>query len=207
MIVSSRTSRFSALLALVLPAIGCGGGGEPTPPLENPVSRVTIVASATSLLVGQSLQLGVDARSVTGVPIGAPGPVTWRSSDTRVATVDDAGRLSAVAPGTTNVSATVAGVSGTTAFTVATGVVQEADVFTPGNVFSPFRVTLAVGGTVRFHITGVPHNVVFAAGQAGAPANINLVSNVTIARVFPVRGSFAYDCTVHPGMSGQVVVQ
>ena len=209
MSVSSRPSLrpFRACLLSIVLLAACGGGGEPTPPIENPVGRVTVVASSTSLLVGQSIQLEVEARSATGVIVSSPGTITWESSDTRVLSVDATGRLSAIAPGTAVVRATVSGVTGSATFTIAAGAVQEADVFTPGNDFSPFRVTLLVGGTVRFHITGVPHNVVFTPGQAGAPANINVVANVTVARTFAVRGTFPYDCTVHPGMSGQIVVQ
>jgi plastocyanin len=80
-----------------------------------------------------------------------------------------------------------------------------AEVFTPGNVFSPFNTTISLGGTVTFVISGNPHNVIFA--SAGAPANINIVSNTSVARTFNTRGTFPYDCTVHPGMSGQVIVQ
>jgi Plastocyanin len=80
------------------------------------------------------------------------------------------------------------------------------DVYTPGNVFSPFSTVIPVGGTVRFNISGDQHNVIFSS-VAGAPANVNVVQNVVVSRTFTTRGTFAYDCTVHPGMSGQVVVQ
>jgi plastocyanin len=80
-----------------------------------------------------------------------------------------------------------------------------AEVFTPGNTFSPFSTTIGVGGTVTFRITGVPHNVIFSA--PGSPANVNVVSNTDVSRTFSTRGTFPYDCTVHPGMSGQIVVQ
>ena len=80
------------------------------------------------------------------------------------------------------------------------------DVFTPGNVFSPFSTVIPVGGSVRFNISGDQHNVIFGA-VAGAPANVNVVQNVVVSRTFGTRGTFPYDCTVHPGMSGQVVVQ
>jgi plastocyanin len=80
------------------------------------------------------------------------------------------------------------------------------DVYTPGNVFSPFSTVIPVGGTVRFNISGDQHNVIFGA-VSGAPANVNVVQNVIVARTFTTRGTFPYDCTVHPGMSGQVVVQ
>jgi plastocyanin len=81
------------------------------------------------------------------------------------------------------------------------------DVFTPGNTFSPFSITVAVGGTVNFNISGTPHNVIFSRVTNGAPADINVVNNVVVARTFNTKGTFSYDCTVHPGMTGQVIVQ
>jgi plastocyanin len=90
-----------------------------------------------------------------------------------------------------------------TAPTPATG---PADVFTPGNVFSPFNTVIHVGGTVRFNISGEAHNVVFR-GTAGAPADVPVATNAVVSRTFTTKGTFPYDCTVHPGMSGQVVVQ
>jgi plastocyanin len=78
-------------------------------------------------------------------------------------------------------------------------------VSTPGNTFSPPFTTIAAGGAVRFEIRGAAHNVVFSG--AGAPANINVVSNTDVTRTFSSKGTFPYDCTVHPGMSGEVIVQ
>lgn len=86
-------------------------------------------------------------------------------------------------------------------------VTTVAEVFTPGNVFSPFSITIAVGQAVRFNITGEPHNVIFAKTPPGAPADINIVSNTVVSRTFNTRGTFPYDCTLHQGMAGQVVVQ
>ena len=80
------------------------------------------------------------------------------------------------------------------------------EVFTPGNVFSPFSLKIAAGDSVRFNITGTSHNVIFRS-VAGAPANINVVTNTVVVRRFPAKGTFPYDCTVHPGMSGEIVVQ
>lgn len=85
------------------------------------------------------------------------------------------------------------------------GGTTTAVVSTPGNTFSPPFLTIALGASVRFEIRGNPHNVIFS--TAGAPANINVVSNVDVTRTFGTRGTFPYDCTVHPGMSGEIVVQ
>lgn len=81
-----------------------------------------------------------------------------------------------------------------------------ADVFTPGLVFSPPFLTIAVGSTVRFNITGDAHDVTFQAVQ-GAPQSIPVTTNQVISRTFSVKGTFPYDCRTHPGMSGSVTVQ
>lgn len=76
----------------------------------------------------------------------------------------------------------------------------------PGNVFVPFLVQIARGGTVTWRFGSEPHNAIFVV-VAGAPADINIVSNVDISRTFPTVGSFRYDCTIHPGMSGVIEVK
>lgn len=85
------------------------------------------------------------------------------------------------------------------------------DVFTPGDAFSPFTVTVGVGSTIRFNIAlapdGTGHDVIFASSPGGAPPNIDVVGDTVISRVFNTRGTFEYQCTVHPGMTGEVVVQ
>lgn len=84
--------------------------------------------------------------------------------------------------------------------------VTTVDVFTPGNNFSPPFVTIGVGSTVRFNITGVAHDVTFQT-VTGAPASIPVTTSQTISRTFNTKGIFPYDCFTHPGMSGSVTVQ
>jgi plastocyanin len=85
-----------------------------------------------------------------------------------------------------------------------------ADVYTLGVIFSPFTTDIDAGGTVRFHITVAPdgdgHNALFDQQLPGAPPDIDIVEDTTVSRVFTTRGTFAYLCTVHPGMAGEVVV-
>jgi plastocyanin len=84
------------------------------------------------------------------------------------------------------------------------------DVYASGSVFTPPSAEIGVGGTVRFHMVatseGEGHNAIFSRVIAGAPADINVVVGETVSRTFNTRGTFAYVCTVHPGMSGEVVV-
>jgi plastocyanin len=84
------------------------------------------------------------------------------------------------------------------------------DVYALSNAFSPNTLQIAPGDTVRFNIVpasnGEGHDVTFDA-KAGVPANIKVTLTGVFARVFSTRGSFHYNCFVHPGMSGDVVVQ
>jgi plastocyanin len=76
-----------------------------------------------------------------------------------------------------------------------------------GNTFSPASVTILQTGTVTWNNnTGVLHNVTFGS-VAGAPANVTNMSTGNVSRSFGTAGTFNYQCTNHPGMTGQVVVQ
>lgn len=73
------------------------------------------------------------------------------------------------------------------------------------DVFSPSDVSVSVGGTVTWSFGARPHNAIFAS-TAGAPPNIDVTSNAQVSRTFPTAGTFSYDCTLHPGMRGRVLV-
>lgn len=97
-----------AVAALALLGAACGGDG-PTQPSVASVS----VSPATVALAGPGANaqlaaraVGADGRQVSGEP------VAWSSAAPAIATVDGSGLVTAVAPGATTVTATVAGVSG-----------------------------------------------------------------------------------------------
>lgn len=79
---------------------------------------------------------------------------------------------------------------------------------TPSNQFTPNTVTIVVGGTVTVDFGSVAHNVFFDNAPAGAPANITAPSsNKSATLTFNQAGTFEYDCHIHPGMRGTVVVK
>jgi plastocyanin len=85
------------------------------------------------------------------------------------------------------------------------------DVYTLASAFSPTTLTISAGDTVRYNIApvadGSGHDVTFQA-KTGAPSSIPVTkTSAVIAKVFTTRGTFHYDCFVHPGMSGDVTVQ
>ncbi|HWZ60345.1 MAG TPA: hypothetical protein VNW46_15305 [Gemmatimonadaceae bacterium] len=76
--------------------------------------------------------------------------------------------------------------------------------------FTPTPDTVAVGATVTYVFQNVAHTVTF--DTPGSPANISSiaaggVANADSMRVFATAGSFNYHCSIHPFMTGTVVVK
>ena len=87
-----------------------------------------------------------------------------------------------------------------------TGEDEDAVVSMPGFSFVPFTTEIQRGETVTFDFPAELHNVIFE-NRTGAPQDIPATSNRSVTRRFDVIGDFPYDCTLHPGMSGSVVVR
>ena len=79
---------------------------------------------------------------------------------------------------------------------------------TPGERFTPNRITLIAGGTVTFAFGSLEHQVFFDNAPPGAPENIpEATANKAVTRTFTTPGTFDYNCHLHPGMRGTVVVK
>ena len=77
---------------------------------------------------------------------------------------------------------------------------------TPRLAFDPSPANIIAGGTVTFAFGSVAHDVFFDA-TPGAPADIPGANrNVSTDRTFTTAGTFVYNCHIHPGMTGRVVV-
>lgn len=83
-----------------------------------------------------------------------------------------------------------------------------AEVFAePSLAFSPNSVTIQRGGSVTIDFEAVPHNAYFDDQPTGAPANITGTNvNVSKTLTFNTVGTFVYNCHIHPGMRGTVIV-
>lgn len=199
-----------ALATTLLLLAACGGGGSDGSTGPGPwtaVASVSLNVTAAQLGVGQTLQLTATPLTSSGTVTSSA--VTWSTSAPNVASVSAAGLVAGVAAGSASITATAGGHAGTATITVSGtggGLPLAAEVTMPGNTFSPFLTTIAVGGTVTFRFGSVDHNVIFG-NVTGKPTDIQIIKNANVARTFNTRGLFPYDCTVHPGMSAQVDVK
>lgn len=108
-----------------------------------PVEFVTIAVVNTSLLAGQATQSTVSTSDINNRPLTGR-IVTYQSSNTNVATVDQNGLVVAVGGGSANIIATSEGKSGFVTVTVATVPVASVSVALSGN-----GNTVLVAGTIQ----------------------------------------------------------
>jgi hypothetical protein len=107
--------RHLSLLATLALVAACGG--EPTPPDDTPtVASVTVSPASPSVKVGASQQMSVVAKDQNGGSMTVS--VQWVSSDNTVATITTTGLVTAVATGTSAITATAGGVAGSQILTV-----------------------------------------------------------------------------------------
>ena len=194
--------------AVVVAAIVVAACGKDNP--TSPTIQTVIITSPTqTIAVGETVQLTTTARDVNGLSVPT-AKITYAASPASVLSVNDAGRVIGVGPGAGTVIATAAGQSSPAyAITVTPSGGVAAVVTMQPNSFSPFTTTIRLGQTVAFDFGSLAHNVIFKdrAQHPGVPADIpDATSNKLVNRTFTTAGTFPFDCTIHPGMSGQVVV-
>ena len=72
--------------------------------------------------------------------------------------------------------------------------------------FNPAKVTIKPGQTVVWtNDDSVGHDVTATGFKSGSPGGIE--NGQTFQHKFPKKGTFKYQCSVHPGMTGVVVVK
>ncbi len=208
-------------LTLLVGVSACGGGGTDTPvapvtppaPVAGVLAKLAVNATETQLELGQGTVATAEGRDGLGgaVALGTR-TVTWTSSNAAIATVKSTGLIAAVGVGSATITATVPNGTGTASGSVAlvitgiAGAPATADVAMATQLFIPSEIVVKIGGTVRFFFTNIEHNVIWNPRLTGSPTDILVTTSQTITRVFPTVGVYPFDCTVHPGMSGRVIV-
>lgn len=205
-------------------ALACGGSGgydstptgppppPPPPPPTVTLGSISVTPGSIDVAAGQIVPLTVDARDTQGAHIQGSVSTAFSSLDADVALATVDGDVIGLDAGATtiHVTATLNGVTKTADVPVAvSGALQpQVDVVASATdyVFTPSTVVVAQGGSVTWHFGALEHTVTFLAGQPNAPASIGPSYNIDVSRTFPVAGTFSYQCSIHAGMSGEVVV-
>jgi trimeric autotransporter adhesin len=112
------------------------------------VAAVKITPSTLTLNPGNTLQLAAVTTDASGNTLTGQ-PVTWSSSNTSAATVSTSGVVSAVAVGSTVITATSGGKSGIANVTV----VAQSTASVASVTITPATATVATGGTAQFTAT------------------------------------------------------
>lgn len=201
-------------VVVVSAACGGGGGGDDgggnTGPQQT-LAEIRPSQTSVSLTAGQSTTIAVTALNTSGATIANAGNASFTTRSANVAEVNAQGVVFGVAAGTTtiDISLTFGGITKTaTVPVVVTGTLGTTATVTASsaaNVFQPQIVGVARGGSVTWSFGAVEHNVTFSGG--GGPANISNTTNSSVSRTFASAGNFPYDCTLHAGMTGTVIVR
>jgi len=106
-------------LVPILIAAGCNYDITAVPPSPS-LTTIDVSVATTLMEVGQEATATARGRDQYGVPVDI-GPITWTSRHPEVALINPStGAMLAIAPGTTEISASVDGKSGQRTITVAT---------------------------------------------------------------------------------------
>ncbi|HYR97599.1 MAG TPA: Ig-like domain-containing protein, partial [Gemmatimonadales bacterium] len=134
--------------AATVTATSEGQSGTGSISVSNPaVASVTVSPATASLTVGGTQQLTATAKDASGNPLTGR-TITWTSSNSGVATVSGSGLVSASSTGSTVITATSEGQSGTATVTVTAAPAPVATV-----TLSPASATVAVGASQQFTAT------------------------------------------------------
>ena len=120
------------------------------PPPAPVVTTVTVAPSTASVAVGATTPLTATVKDAQGNVMSGQA-ITWSSNNTTAATVNTSGVVTGVAAGSATITATCAGVSGSSAVTV-TALPPPAPVVTTVTV-APSTASLAVGATTPLTAT------------------------------------------------------
>lgn len=200
-------------LAGMLSACGGGGDGGTQPPPPAVFTSLAIAPANPDLVLRDTLQMSATPRDQNGASMtGLPLATFERVTGTAVS-VSATGRVIADQTGSAQIRASLTS-GGTThtattnAIVAALGTTADVTVSGGGTSFSPDTVKIAVNGSVTWTFTSggnSPHNVTFGTPPAGG--NIGNTTTGAVTRTFATAGRFTYQCTLHAGMNGAVVVR
>lgn len=153
----SRPGLWSVSLAAMLLLSACGSGsssgssGSGSSGGTTTVASIAITPPSASIAAAATQQFSATAEDSSGNPISGV-TFTWSSSSTGVATINGSGLASAVAAGTTNITASASGVTSPPAtLTVLAAIAVSTNALPGATVGTAYSATLQVsGGTAPY---------------------------------------------------------
>jgi uncharacterized protein YjdB len=176
---------FRSVLTLLF--LGFLAGSLPTCAGSLALNGIVINPANPSLPVGTTLQLSATAYLNDQTNHDATGEVTWSSSDTSVATVSTGGLVTALAPGTTTISASssmpssysATGSTGTATLTVNSASLSSLAI-TPADGSVPVGVTQQLTATGTFS-DGTSHDVTGLVTWSSSDPSVATISTSGLA--------------------------
>lgn len=138
-----------ASLVFVLAAVFCGTGCSDFFVSGNTVDHITLTPISVFLKVTETKQFAASAVNVDGTQNDISSSATWNVGSTTIATTNNTGLITAVAPGTTTVVASQGGVNGTGNVVVGAQSLNTTIAITPNNP------SIAANQTTQLTATGV----------------------------------------------------
>lgn len=140
-----------ALLCLAVASavmVGCGGGGSSSSPGPSPtLQSIQVTPGTPSLPLGVSQQFKATGKYSDNSSRDVTSSATWSSSNTAAATISSSGMATAQGLGSTTITASYSGVSGTTTATVTAAVLASLAI-------SPPAPSLPLGTSLQLAATG-----------------------------------------------------
>jgi plastocyanin len=205
----ARLTTIATLLIAAGAGAGCGGSTTEQNQSDGVLTTLEVTPASSSLYTvapGNTVTLSVVAKDQNGKVMTGAAP-TFSSDNAGSASVGGDGKITAVAEGTSTITASLSmgGVSKTGSATITTVVAAASGTVTaPARIYQPADLNVRAGATVTWTFQSVPHTVTFS--SPGSPQGLSEFHDASDSRVFPTSGTYNYSCDIHPGMAGVVHV-
>ncbi len=173
--ITATYTSLGATTAVVIVPVTVSGGVT--------LTGIDVTPTSPSIVAGSTLQMSAKGSYSDGSTANITSTVTWTSGTPAKATVSSSGLVSAVAAGSSVITATLGAISGTDTVTITAAPTLAYIAVTPA---SP---TLAIGGTQQMVATGTYSDAstanltASATWTSGTPANATVTSTGLVAGI------------------------
>jgi uncharacterized protein YjdB len=201
----AHSSFLCLCLSLLLAVAGCGGSSSMgSSGTTKVLSSIAASPTTANLAVGASQQFTAQATYNDGSTADVTSSAAWTDANAKVATITSSGMATAVATGSTTVTATMGALSGTATLTIAAPAKTLASI-----AVSPATATIATGATQQFAATatysdGSTANVTTSAAWVSSKPAVATINAAGLASALS-SGSTTVTATL-TGVSGTAAV-